>query len=66
MTTGLQGFAPKGISRILTHAVIDDLYVGVVVLAALLEPLNELCEKKLEGSVPLPLKDVKQKPFLTW
>lgn len=40
--------------------------VGVVVLAALLEPQNELSEKKLKASVPLPLKDVKQKPFLTW
>lgn len=41
-------------------------YVGVVVLAALLEPLNELCEKKLETIVPQPLKDAKHKPFLTW
>lgn len=41
-------------------------YVGIVVLAALLEPLNELCEKKLETIVPRPLKDAKQKPFLTW
>lgn len=40
--------------------------VGAVVLAALLEPLNKLCEKKLKASVPLPLKEAKQKPFLTW
>lgn len=39
----LQGFAPKAISRKLTHAV---YYVGVVVLAALLESLNELCVRR--------------------
>lgn len=63
----LQGCTQRACSEILTHAVIYDLLCGSSDAGSFFRAREwNVCEIELKASVPLPLKDVKQKPLPTW